>query len=294
MTTLRERLARPEILVAPGVYDAFTARLVEAAGFEAAFLSGAAVSFSLLGQPDVGLATLTEMAERARSAAGAVGIPVICDGDNGHGNALNVMRTVRLFEASGAAAVQLEDQSLPKRCGHLGGGKELVSEAEMVGKIQAACAARRSQDLLIVGRTDARGPLGLDEALRRARRYAEAGADVIFVEAPADRDELAAIPRALPGVPLVANMVEGGKTPLLSAGELEALGYRVVLFPSSLVRTFARAGGELLASLRARGTTAEFEGRMTSFAEVNRLVGLEEVGALEGRFIPKDGRPDPG
>jgi 2-methylisocitrate lyase-like PEP mutase family enzyme len=286
MSTLRERLGRQEILLAPGVYDAFTARLVEAAGFEAAFLTGAGVSYSVVGQPDVGLVTQTEMAERVRSAASAVKIPVICDGDNGHGNAINLMRTVRLFEANGAAAVQLEDQSFPKRCGHLS-GSQLISEAEMTGKIRAACAARTSRELLIIGRTDARGRLGLDDALRRGQSYVEAGADVLFVEAPQDRAEFVAIAKAFPGVPLMANMVEGGKTPLLEATELAELGFRVVIYPSSLLRCFARAGAELLAELRGQGTTARALDRMVSFADVNRLVGLEELAELEKRFIPE-------
>jgi 2-methylisocitrate lyase-like PEP mutase family enzyme len=289
MSTLRERLGRPEIVMAPGVYDAFTARLVEAAGFEAAFLTGAGVSYSVLGQPDVGLVTQTEMAERVRSVAGAVKIPVVCDGDNGHGNAINLMRTVRLFEANGAAAVQFEDQSFPKRCGHLS-GSALIPEAEMAGKIRAACAARASRDLVIIGRTDARGTLGLDEALRRGRAYLAAGADVIFVEAPRSREELVAIAKAFPGVPLMANMVEGGKTPLFTAAELSELGVRLVIFPSSLLRRFARAGAELLAELRGRGTTSHLMDQMEPFAEFNRLLGLDELSELEERFIP----PAPG
>lgn len=286
MSMLRERLAKKEILIAPGVYDALTARLVEAAGFEAAYLSGAGVSFSLLGQPDIGLVTQTEMAERVASAAGAIRVPLLCDGDNGHGNAINAMRTVRLFESAGAAAIQLEDQAFPKRCGHLA-GKALITEAEMIGKIRAACAARRSRDILVIGRTDARSVLGLDGAIARARAYREAGADVLFVEAPADADELRAVARALPGVPLVANMVEGGKTPMFAARELEEMGYRIVLFPNSLARRFVHAAREVLGALRTDGTTSSVQDRMVTFTEINELVGLSQVGELEATYLPR-------
>lgn len=283
-TTLRERLSTKKILLAPGAYDALTARLVEAAGFEAVYMSGAGVSYSLLAQPDIGLVTQTEMAARAASMTRAVSIPLVADGDNGHGNAINVMRTVRLFEEARVSAIQLEDQSFPKRCGHLA-GKKLVSTDEMVGKIRAACAARRSRDFLVIGRTDARGVLGLDEALARARAFREAGADVLFVEAPQDEDEFRAIAKALPGVPLMANMVEGGKTPLVPAARLEELGFAFVIYPNSLTRRFARAGQELLAELAAKGTTAGAVDGMVSFDALNDLVGLDEVAALERDFV---------
>jgi 2,3-dimethylmalate lyase len=281
---LRARLSRDRALVAPGAYDALTARLVEDGGFEAVYLSGAGVSYAQLCQPDVGLVTQSEMAERVAAVSRAVSIPVIADGDNGHGNAVNLMRTVGLFEDAGAAAIQLEDQAFPKRCGHLE-GKRLVSTAEMVGKIRAARRARRSADFLVIGRTDARGVLGLDAAIARARAYAEAGADLLFVDAPQDRDELAAIAAALRGVPLVANMVEGGKTPLCDAGELAALGYALVLYPNSLVRRFVAAGAELLAELRCRGTTAGQLDRMVTFDRLNQLTRLDELGALERAFV---------
>lgn len=283
--SLLERLRSGRILVAPGVYDALTGRLVEACGFEAAYLSGAGVSYSMLAQPDIGLVTQSEMAQRAASVARAIAIPLLADGDNGHGNAMNVMRTVRLFEEGGVGAIQLEDQDFPKRCGHLA-GKTLVSRREMSGKIRAACAARRSRDMLVIGRTDARSVLGLDEAIGRAREYREAGADVLFVEAPQDEAELGEIARALPGVPLMANMVEGGRTPLVPAARLEELGYALVIYPNSLVRRFVRAGRELLASLGTRGTTAHLTSEMISFAELNELVGLTELSALERTFVP--------
>jgi 2-methylisocitrate lyase-like PEP mutase family enzyme len=282
---LRQRLVSNDILLAPGVYDAFTARLVELAGFEAAYLSGAGVSYSLLAQPDVGIVTQMEMTEKVRTIAGAIRLPLIADGDNGHGNAVNLMRTVREFEAAGAAAVQFEDQSFPKRCGHLA-GKKLLGTDEMVLKIRAACAARASRDFLIIGRTDARGPLGLDQAIQRGLAYREAGADVIFVEAPETREEFRAIAKAFPGIPLVANMVEGGKTPLVDAKELESLGFRIVIYPNSLTRRFAKAGAELLADLRATGTTAHRTGDMVSFSELNEVVGLDALRALEAKFVP--------
>jgi 2-methylisocitrate lyase-like PEP mutase family enzyme len=277
-------------LVAPGAYDAFTARLIETAGFEAIYLSGAGVSYSLLCRPDVGLVSLAEMAQRVGEVASAVDIPVIADGDNGHGNAINLMRTVELFERAGAAAIQLEDQAFPKRCGHLE-GKRLVSEEEMVGKIRAARRARRSEEFLIIGRTDARGVLGLDAAIARAERYAEAGADVVFVEAPATKDELARVAAAFPGRPLVANMVEGGKTPMLPAAELEALGYSLVLYPNTLTRTFARAGREVLRELRERGSTLGALDRMVQFDELNELTGLPAMSALERELVPASDRP---
>jgi 2-methylisocitrate lyase-like PEP mutase family enzyme len=281
---MRERLSRREIVILPGVYDALTAHLVQAAGFEGAYLSGAGVSFSHLGQPDIGLVTLTEMTARVSAIAAAVSIPLLCDGDNGHGNAINTMRAVRLFEAAGARGIQLEDQTSPKRCGHLE-GKTLVGAAEMVGKIRAACAARRTREFLIIGRTDARSVLGLDEAISRARAYREAGADVLFVEAPQSEDELRAIARSLPGVPLVANIVEGGRTPMLPAAELQEMGYRIVLYPNSLARRFVHAARELLGVLRAEGTTSSQRDRMVSFQEINELVGLPAIQKLEAEYL---------
>jgi 2-methylisocitrate lyase-like PEP mutase family enzyme len=282
--SLKQRLARPDVVVAPGAYDAFTARLVEEAGFEAVYLSGAAVSYSQLAQPDVGLVNQTEMAQRVAMLTQAVNIPVIADGDNGHGNALNVMRTVRLFERAGAAAVQFEDQSVPKRCGHLGGTR-LIPTEEMVGKLRAARAARSSSEFLIIGRTDARGVLGLDEAIKRGRAYREAGADVLFIEAPRTRAELEAVAAAFVGVPLVANIVEGGKTPPVSAHELQVLGFSLVLFPNTLTRAFARAARSVLGELRRSGTTEHCHADIVSFAELNRIVGIDQVAACESTFV---------
>jgi 2-methylisocitrate lyase-like PEP mutase family enzyme len=259
--------------------------MIEASGFEAVYLTGAGVSYSSLGQPDAGLITQTEMVERVHGIASAISLPIIADGDTGYGNAINLMRTVQLFEQAGAAAIQIEDQQFPKRCGHLS-GKELIPADEMVGKIQAALAARRSDDFLIVARTDARALAGLAVAIRRARSYVEAGADVLFVESPCGRNELQALGEAFPNVVLMANMVEGGKTPLLSADELQDLGYSLVIFPNSLTRRFARAGMDLLAELKARGTTRHQLDKMMLFAELNQLLGIDQIRELERAYLP--------
>lgn len=279
-TTLRQRLAEPRILVAPGVYDGVTARLVAEAGFEVAYLSGAGVSYSLLGKPDVGLVSLKEMVDRVSAVARAIDIPLIVDGDNGHGGVLNTMATVEMFEAGGAAAIQLEDQAYPKRCGHLD-GKRLVPTGDMVAKLRAACRARQSDDFLVIGRTDARSVEGFSAAIERASAYREAGADVVFVEAPQSLDELAAVAEHFRGVPLVANMVEGGKTPCLPAGELEALGYSLALFPNALTRSFVHTGRRLLAELSASGSTRAMSASMVDFGELNQLLGLDQLTAIE-------------
>lgn len=279
---LRALLARDRIVVAPGAYDALTARLVERAGFEAAYLSGAGVSYTHLALPDVGLVTLDEMLRRAEAICSAVSIPVLADGDTGFGNAINVQRTVRAYERAGLAGIQLEDQTFPKRCGHLD-GKEVIEADEMVGKVRAAVDARGDADFVIVARTDAIATHGMEEALRRLRSYAEAGADVLFADGPPTLEHLATIPSALPR-PAMANMVEGGKTPLVPAAELERLGYRLVIFPNSLVRLLARTGATLLASLRATGTTAGARNDMLSFDELNDLVGTPAILQAGSRY----------
>ena len=279
---LRALLAGEQIVVAPGAYDALTARLVERAGFDAVYLSGAGVAYTHLARPDVGLVTLDEMVARAGAITAAVDIPVLADGDTGFGNAINVQRTVRSFERAGLAGIQLEDQTFPKRCGHLD-GKEVIGAEEMAGKIRAAADARQDPSFVIVARTDALATHGLDEALRRLRLYAEAGADVLFADGPTTIADLAAIPPALPR-PAMANMVEGGRTPALPAAELRRLGYRLVIFPNSLVRLFARQGAALLARLRADGTTSGASGEMLSFDELNALLGTAEVLASGRRY----------
>ena len=282
MTKLRELIAGPRIAVLPGAYDALTARLAERAGFAAVYLSGAGVSYTHLAQPDVGLVTLDEVLRRAEAITAAVRIPVLADGDTGFGNAINARRTVRAYERAGLAGIQLEDQTFPKRCGHLD-GKEVIAAEEMAGKIAAAVDARSSDDFVVVARTDALATAGLDEALRRLRLYADAGADVLFADGPTTLEQLAAVPRALPR-PVMANMVEGGRTPLVSAGELERMGYRIAIFPNSLVRLFARQGAKLLAALRTDGTTAGARGEMLTFDELNEMLGTADVLEAGRRF----------
>lgn len=290
MITLRRRLARPEILVVPGAYDSLTARFVEVAGFEAVYLSGAGVSYSKLARPDIGLVNQTEMAERLGDITRAVSIPVMADGDNGHGNAINMMRTIELFERAGAQAVQIEDQRFPKRCGHLD-GKSIISSSEMIGKIRAARRARSSDDLLIIARTDARSVHGLEDAIVRARAYAEAGADALFIEAPTSKAELQQVAEALPGMALMANMVEGGKTPVLPAAELQAMGYSMVIYPNTLIRRFVTAAREVLGDLSARGTTAEPSYSLATLSEIGELLGMAEISALEDHLIPAPPAP---
>ncbi|MCX7377424.1 MAG: isocitrate lyase/phosphoenolpyruvate mutase family protein [Alphaproteobacteria bacterium] len=278
--TLKARLHRRPILLAPGVYDPLTARLAEGAGAEALYVSGAAVAYTRLGRPDIGLVSMTEMAETIALIHDRVALPLVVDADNGHGNALNMQRTVRLFERAGAGALQVEDQSYPKRCGHLS-EKRLIPAAEMAGKIRAATDARASQDTLIIARTDAIAVEGLAAALDRANLYAEAGADVLFVEAPGSRDQLSAVATALGGkLPLMANMVEGGKTPVFSAPELEALGYALVIFPGGIARAIAHAARDFYATLVQDGSTAAFRNRMFDFDALNEVIGTPEMLAL--------------
>jgi len=285
MISLKKRLSLDEILVVPGGYDAFTARLIESSGFEAVYLSGAGVSYTTLGQPDTGLITQTQMLERIRDIAHAISIPLIADGDTGYGNAVNVVQTVQLFEHAGAVAIQLEDQQFPKRCGHLS-GKQLVTTEEMTAKIRAAVDARTSDEFLIIARTDARTVRGIEEAIFRGEKYIEAGADVLFIEAPQSEEDLAVIGRAFPDTPLLANMVEGGKTPLLTAEELHTLGYSIVIYPNSLTRRFAHAGVQLLTELKTAGTTQPLLEKMMSFQQLNHLLGYESLQALERAYLP--------
>lgn len=281
---LRQRLARPDILVAPGVFDGLTANLAAGAGFEALYLSGAAVAYTRLGRPDIGLATATEMAETMALIRDRVTVPVIIDADDGFGNALNVQRTTRTYERAGANALQLEDQAAPKRCGHLD-GKILISADEMVGKIAAACDARTDPNTLIIARTDAIAVEGFDAAVDRAGRYVEAGADVLFVEAPNSSEELKRIPERLGRrVPLMANMVEGGRTPTRNAAELEGLGYSLVIFPGGIVRAIARCASDFYASLARNGSNDAFRDRMFDFRQLNEVIGTPEMLALGARY----------
>ncbi len=276
-TTLRSRLSKPPIVIAPGIYDPLTALIATQAGFQTLYISGAAIAYTRLGRPDIGLVSVSEVIETVALIRDRVDANLIVDADNGYGNALNVERTVRLLEKAGAQAIQLEDQSFPKRCGHLD-GKTLIAAGEMAGKIKAAVDARRSSDTLIIARTDAVAVEGLPSAIERAMLYRDAGADLLFIEAPKAREDLAEIVRQVGrSVPLVANMVEGGKTPLLSGPELEALGFSLVIFPGGIVRTLARTAVEYYASLAAHGSTQAFRDRMFDFNELNDLIGTPEM-----------------
>jgi len=284
--SLRERLKRKPILLAPGVYDALGALLAEQAGFEALYLSGAGIAYTRLGRPDIGLVTASEVENTLANIRERVALPIIVDADTGYGNALNVARTVRMLERAGGEnlAIQLEDQVTPKRCGHLD-GKSVVSAGEMAGKIRAALDARRNAETLIVARSDAVAVEGLDAALDRAERYLEAGADVLFIEALRSAEEMkTALTRFAGRAPLLANMVEGGKTPLLSAAELEALGYAIVIFPGGLARALGYAAREYFATLKRDGTTAVLRERMLDLAGINAIVGTPEMLALGKRY----------
>jgi 2-methylisocitrate lyase-like PEP mutase family enzyme len=271
-TTLRSRLGAAPILIAPGVYDALTAHLAERAGFSAVYVSGAAIAYTRLGRPDIGLVAMSEVADTVALIRDRVGSHLIVDADTGYGNALNVARTVRLFERSGANAIQNEDQAFPKRCGHLD-DKTLVPTEDMVGKIKAALDARHSRETLVIARTDAIAVEGFEDAVARAAAYRNAVADILFVEAPKTREELKRIPPALKGVPLMANMVEGGKTPPLGAADLQALGFSLVIFPGAIVRAVARTAGDFYESLAANGSSEPFRNRMYDFAGLNDVIG---------------------
>ena len=281
--TLLARLAQPHIVIAPGIYDALTAHLAEQAGFSALYVSGAAIAYTRLGRADVGLVAMSEVADTIAMIRDRVKAHLVVDADTGYGNALNVGRTVRLFERAGANAIQIEDQTFPKRCGHLD-NKTLVPAEEMIGKIKAALDARQSRDTLVIARTDAVAVEGFERAVTRAAAYRDAGADILFVEAPKTRDELQRIPRALKGIPLIANMVEGGKTPPLGAADLEAMGFSIVIFPGAIVRVLARAASEFYASLAAHGSSEPFRDRMYDFVDLNDAIETPQLIALGKKY----------
>ena len=282
MNPLKARLHEKRLLLAPGIYDGLTALLAEQAGFEALYLSGASIAYSRLGRSDVGLVTAAEVADCLGGICERVALPVIVDADTGFGNALNVIRTVKMFERAGAAAIQIEDQLAPKRCGHLD-GKSLVSAGEMAGKIRAALDTRASA--LIIARTDAVAVEGLEPALDRAEKYLEAGAEVLFIEALRSVDDMKkAVARFGSRVPLLANMVEGGKTPVLSSAELEAIGYRVAIFPGGTVRSIAFGLQEYFALLKRDGGTAAARARMLDFDGLNQVLGTPELLKLGKKY----------
>ncbi len=290
-TRLRALLAEPGLLVVPGAYDALAARLIEEAGFAAVYATGAGIANAYLGWADVGLTTLTEVRDAVRHIVGATRLPVIVDADTGYGNAINVVRTVRELEQVGAAAVQLEDQVFPKRCGHFA-GKEVVPTGEMVGKLRAAADARQT-DLVLVARTDALAVEGLAGALARARAYRAAGADVLFVEAPRSVDDLKTIGQELRGIPLLANMVEGGLTPVLPASELETLGYKFALYANTALRAAARGIQRALTHLARTGSSLGAEELLLPWTERQRLVRLPEIEALAARYADSAAGDDP-
>ena len=281
--TLRERLAKPEILVLPGVYDALSAKIAVDAGFDGLIMGGYSIAASRLGEPDVGYLSMTEMAEAVKTLTRAVNVPVIADGDTGYGNALSAQRTMREYELNGAAGILLEDQVWPKRCGHMA-GKQVVEAAEHAKKIRAAVDGKLNPDTLLIARTDSRAILGLDAAIERGKLYLDNGADALFIEAPQNEQELEAICKAFPDTILMANMVEGGRTPNLTAKDLENMGFKMVAYPCSLAYTVTKALHDLLTTLRKDGTTINASEQMMSFAEFNKYIGLDKYNALDQKY----------
>ncbi len=279
---MRELLSTKKMVVAPGAHDAMTAKVIGRLGFDAVYMTGYGQSASHLGQPDVGLLTMTEMVARANAIVEAAGVPVIADADTGFGNAVNVMRTVREYEKAGVAVIQLEDQVMPKKCGHMI-GREIVSKEEMVGKIKAAVDTRVNPDFMIMARTDARTTKGIDEALERGLAYKEAGADIIFIESPEGEEEMKRINETIPGYTL-ANMVEGGRTPLLKNAELEALGYNITIYPTASIYVATKAMVDLWTALKNDDTTAGVMDTMVTFSEFNDLMGLEKIREVEHNY----------
>jgi 2-methylisocitrate lyase-like PEP mutase family enzyme len=280
---LKQLFKRDRLLVAPGCFDGLSARLVEEAGFEAAYLSGGAVARSM-GIPDIGLVTMSEVIDRAAQVVAAVKIPIIADADTGYGNAVNLVRSVREFERTGVAAIHIEDQITPKRCGHLD-GKEVIPLAEMEKKLQAALASRSDPDFSIIARTDARGVHGFDDAINRGRAFAKLGVDAVFVEAPQSEAELEEIPRALANVPLLVNVFKGGKTPMLPVERLQQMGYRIAIYPSETQRAAIHAMRQALGLLKREGTTEKMDDALTTFKERDKVVGLDEWQQLEKQYM---------
>ena len=281
-TQFRRLLNQPGIIMAPGAYDCLTAKLIETAGFPAVYMTGAGTSVARLGYPDLALATMTEMRDNAAAIAAIVDIPVIADADTGYGGILNIRRTIRQYERSGVAALHLEDQESPKRCGHLN-DKRVIPLTDMLPKIRAAVDARTDDDFTIIVRTDALAVTGWDDAIRRCQEYISAGADALFVEALRTPDEVARAARELP-IPLLYNYVETGKSPLLSAQELERLGFKIVIFPASALLTATQAIRQTLAALKQQGTTAHLLENMTSLQDCFEAVGLSDMLAADARY----------
>jgi carboxyvinyl-carboxyphosphonate phosphorylmutase len=277
--------------LAPGAYDALTARLIEAAGFEAVYMTGFGTAASRLGRPDVGLLTMSEMVENARRIVEAVDVPVIADADTGYGNPISVIRTVREYEGAGVAGIHIEDQVWPKRCGHME-GKTVIPPEDMVEKIRAAAAAKQNQDFLIIARTDARTVEGLEAALERGRLYRETGADALFIEAPQSEKEITTIAERLKDVPLLYNWAEGGKTPPLPISRICELGFRMVIFPISILLSSAKAIRDVLTEIRKAGTPIPVMNRLITFSDFLDFIGLPEIRELEQRFTSKKVKVD--
>ena len=276
-------MATREPLVLPGCYDALGARLIEQAGFEGVYMTGFGTTASLLGRPDVGLLGMSEMVDNARRIVGAVDLPVLADADTGYGNQINVIRTVQEYERAGVAGIHIEDQVLPKKCGHME-NKQVVEVDQMVSKVAAAVAARHDDDFVVIARTDARAPHGLDAAIDRARRCLDAGADVLFVEALLGEEEIEIVAKEFAGVPLLFNWAEGGKTPPLDYGRIAELGFAVIIMPIGMLLAATKAMQAFLARLKAEGTPADFIDELLSFSDFTDLIGLPDVEALERRF----------
>ena len=270
-------IIKTETLLAPGIYDALSGLIAEQSGAKAVYLSGASIAYTRFGRSDIGLVSVSEVHDTLAAVTDRIKIPIIVDADTGFGNALNVQRTIRSFERAGAAAIQIEDQSFPKRCGHLD-GKVLIKKDEMVGKVKAAVDSRKTNDTLIIARTDARAVEGLQEAIDRAHAYHEAGADVLFIEAPRSVDELKLIRKSFDlNIPLLANMVEGGKTPVKTANDLKSLGFNIVIFPGGAVRAATFQLQEYYAGLLKNGSNSEFSKKMHNFDSLNSVIGTPEL-----------------
>ena len=278
--SLSARLKQPGLISAPGVFEMISARIADTMGFDALYMTGYGVVASHLGLPDAGLASYTEMVGRVNQIASGTSTPLIADGDTGYGGLLNVDHTVRGYEKAGAQAIQIEDQEFPKKCGHTP-GRRVVPIDDAARRIKVACEARSSKDFLVIARTDARTTLGLDEALRRGEAFLKAGADLLFIESPESEEELAKIGKTFDGVPLVANMVEGGRTPILSRAELEASGFKLAIFPTAGFLAAGAALRSVYGELRAKGSSKAWNGELYPFDDFSRLMGFERVWAFE-------------
>lgn len=280
---LRERLSKKDILVLPGIYDALTAKIAVDAGFDGLVMGGYAVSASRLGQPDVGYLSMTEMAESLRMICSAVDVPVVADGDTGYGNAMSARRTFREYERAGAAAILLEDQVWPKRCGHMA-GKQVIPAEEHAKKLRAAADGKLHDSTILIARTDSRAVYGIDAAIERGRLYFDSGADALFIEAPQSVEELEKIGKSFPGKILVANMIEGGRTPNLTAKDLEEMGFSIVFWPCTALYTITKAFGDCMRALRKDGTTKNYESHMMHFSDFNRFIGLDDYNELDKKY----------